>query len=278
VPYASLSGSDGEMGEDSAATQARVKLRGVAVRARTRTLAPSMPRTFRPSKSPARTRRSEENVECPLASAEAPPSADAAPVVPTPRLTSPEEKALASSRHQEVMARSKSPPRQLRPNAMPKIPGPACAEAGYQGHSLRRAVRHPMLFLSTTPGSGLLGMPQRNAGAAHAPAAPAASGRCPLPTSFHYRGADASSGALAEPPTPAAATRLQQLMRVGARLSVVVCLLACLLAYALPAILPALLPAGGTAPTALSVNSEPEPVPLPVTLENSTVSLGDNIG
>lgn len=164
VPYASLSGSDGEMGEDSAATQARVKLRGVAVRARTRTLAPSMPRTFRPSKSPARTRRSEENVECPLASAEAPPSADAAPVVPTPRLTSPEEKALASSRHQEVMARSKSPPRQLRPHAMPKIPGPACAEAGYQGHSLRKAVRHPILFLSTTPGSGCSACPRGTPG------------------------------------------------------------------------------------------------------------------
>ena len=180
VPCASLSRSDGD-GVDNSATQAFfLKLSARRRRTRTRT-APGMPRTFRPSKSPARTRRSEENVECPLASAEAPPSADAAPVVPTPRLTSPEEKALASSRHQEVMARSKSPPRQLRPHAMPKIPGPACAEAGYQGHSLRKAVRHPILFLSTTPGSGCSACPrgtpgqrtrqqhQRRAAAAHCP-------------------------------------------------------------------------------------------------------------
>ena len=93
-----------------------------------------MPRTFRPSKSPTRTRDSVENVERPLAPAEAPPSRDAAAVGPTPRvaLESPEEKALASRRHQEVMARSKSPPRQLRPQAMPKIAAPvSCAEAGY---------------------------------------------------------------------------------------------------------------------------------------------------
>ena len=146
-----------------------------------------MPRTFRPSKSPARTRGSEEIVERPLATAEAPPSRDAAPVVPTPRLAlaSPEEEALASSRHQEVMARSKSPPRQLRPNAMPKIAAPvSCAEAGDQGRSLRRASPHVVRQRITTPGSGLLGMPKRNAEAAHAPAAPAASSRCPLPTSF----------------------------------------------------------------------------------------------
>ena len=103
-----------------------------------------------------------------------------------------------------------------------------------------------------------------------------ASGEQPLPIahSFHYRGADGSSGALAEPPTPAAAARLQQLLqlvRVGARLSVLTCLFVCLLAYTLPAILPALVPAGGTAPI-----TEPEPV-LPLTLENSTVSLGDSI-
>ena len=65
--------------------------------------------------------------------------------------------------------------------------------------------------------------------------------------------------------------QLLQLVRVGARLSVLTCLFVCLLAYTLPAILPALVPAGGTAPI-----TEPEPV-LPLTLENSTVSLGDNI-
>ena len=103
-------------------------------------LAPSMPRTFRPSKSPTRTRDSVENVERPLAPAEAPPSRDAAAMGPKPRvaLESPEEKALASRRHQEVMARSKSPPRQLRPQAMPKIAAPvSCAEAGYHSRPNR---------------------------------------------------------------------------------------------------------------------------------------------
>lgn len=93
-------------------------------------------------------------------------------------------------------------------------------------------------------------------------------------TSFPPRGAEGSSHAHAEPPPPpAAAARLQlplQLVRVGARLSLLTCLFVCLLAYGLPAILPALLPAGGIAP-------EPEPVPAPpLTLENSTGSLGDN--
>jgi hypothetical protein len=103
-----------------------------------------MPRTFRPSKSPARTRGSEEIVERPPTPAEAPPSRESTPVVPMPRLASPEEKALASSRHQEVMARSKSPPRQLRPNTMPKIAAPvSCAEAGYQGQTPRSRASPP---------------------------------------------------------------------------------------------------------------------------------------
>ena len=110
----------------------------------TRRSLPRMPRTFRPSKSPARTRGSEEIVERPPTPAEAPPSRESTPVVPMPRLASPEEKALASSRHQEVMARSKSPPRQLRPNTMPKIAAPvSCAEAGYQGQTLRRRASPP---------------------------------------------------------------------------------------------------------------------------------------
>ena len=171
------------MRENNAATQKSLKKPGVAA-LRTTTACPSMPRTFRPSKSPARTRGSEENVERPLATAEAPLSRDAAPVVQTPRLAlaSPEEKALASSRHQEVMARSKSPPRQLRPNAMPKIAAPvSCAEAGYQGRSLRRASPH--LFVSGSPPQALgcsacpRGTPrqrtrqrrQRRAAAAHCP-------------------------------------------------------------------------------------------------------------
>ena len=114
-------------------------------------LAPRMPRTFRPSKSPTRTRESVENVERPLAPAEAPPSRDAAAVGPTPRvaLESPKEKALASRRHQEVMARSKSPPRQLRPQAMPKIAAPvSCAEAGYHCRPNRTHSARGQLFIS----------------------------------------------------------------------------------------------------------------------------------
>ena len=110
-----------------------------------------MPRTFRPSKSPTRTRDSVENVERPLAPAEAPPSRDAAAVRPTPRvaLESPKEKALASRRHQEVMARSKSPPRQLRPQAMPKIAAPvSCAEAGYHSRPNRTFCCRGQLFIS----------------------------------------------------------------------------------------------------------------------------------
>ena len=131
-----------------------------------------MPRTFRPSKSPTRTRDSVENVECPLAPAEAPPSRDAA-VGPTPRiaLESPEEKALASRRHQEVMARSKSPPRQLRPQAMPKIAAPvSCAEAGYHSRPNRThsaegsclsAGHHPRLWAARHALEGRWGIQAR---------------------------------------------------------------------------------------------------------------------
>jgi len=240
-------------------------------------LAPRMPRTFRPSKSPTRTRESVENVERPLAPAEAPPSRDAA-MGPTPRvaLESPKEKALASRRHQEVMARSKSPPRQLRPQAMPKIAAPvSCAEAGYHSRPNRTpfcrgsclsAVHHPRLWAARHALEGRWGIQARTS---------RASAEQPqlIAHFFPPRGAEGSSHALAEPPPPAAAARLQlplQLVRVGARLSLLTCLVVCLLAYALPAILPALLPAGGIAP-------EPEPVPAPpLTLENSTGSLGDN--
>ena len=147
-----------------------------------------MPRTFRPSKSPTRTRESVENVERPLAPAEAPPSRDAA-MGPTPRvaLESPKEKALASRRHQEVMARSKSPPRQLRPQAMPKIAAPvSCAEAGYHSRPNRThsaegsclsAGHHPRLWAAR---HALEASAHR-----HAPAAQAPSNRSSLPTSFH---------------------------------------------------------------------------------------------
>ena len=145
-----------------------------------------MPRTFRPSKSPTRTRESVENVERPLAPAEAPPSRDAA-VGPTPRvaLESPKEKALASRRHQEVMARSKSPPRQLRPQAMPKIAAPvSCAEAGYHSRPNRTHILQRQLFISgpSTQALGCSSCPrgtlghtgthqprQRRATAAHCP-------------------------------------------------------------------------------------------------------------
>ena len=94
-----------------------------------------MPRTYRPS--PARARHSDKNAECPpLGSAEAPPVEE----------TAVEETALApgGTSFQEVMARSKSPPRQLRPGAMPKLLEPGgCAEAGYQGQSLRKAAPLP---------------------------------------------------------------------------------------------------------------------------------------
>ena len=146
-----------------------------------------MPRTFRPSKSPTRTRDSMENVERPLAPAEAPPSRGAAAVGPTaPRvaLESPEEKALASRRHQEVMARSKSPPRQLRPQAMPKIAAPvSCAEAGYHSRPNRThsaegsclsAGHHPRLWAAR---HALEASAHR-----HAPAAQAPSNRSSLPT------------------------------------------------------------------------------------------------
>lgn len=78
-----------------------------------------------------------------------------------------------------------------------------------------------------------------------------------------YTGAYSSSGALAEPPPPAA-TRVQQqlqLTRIGVRLSALVCLLA----YVLPAVIRSI--SEGASPTAPSVSPE-----TPV-LENWTVPL-----